>query len=496
MAKQATTFPLALPPREPHAPAARWLAVAVRDEILEGRLRPGARLPSTRDLARQYGLSRGTVVAAFDQLRAEGYVAGATGSGTYVSEILPDDLLRVPRRPPSRDMVAKPPRRHLSAFARRATLFPGFSPRPTRAFRTDIPALDLFPTSIWAQLAGRRLRRASAGFLLGSEPLGYRPLQEAVTEYRVSSRGVTCEPRQIAIVSGTQEALDVVARLFIDPGDRVCVEDPGYPGATRAFRAAGARVDALPVDDEGATVPTGSLVRLAYVTPGHQFPLGMVMSLARRLELLEWARANNAVIFEDDYDSEYRYAGRPVPALQGLDRHGAVLFAGSFSKVLFPALRLGYLVVPPDLVDRVAAIQSIHTRHAPMISQAVVCDFITQGHFARHVRRMREVYAERLGALVDASSTELGGALEITGVEAGLQTAAWLAPGVDAERVATLAAEQEVDVTPLARYARRPNARHGLKIGFAAVDPTEIRRGVRVLASVLAHARREGRVRR
>jgi GntR family transcriptional regulator/MocR family aminotransferase len=496
MAKQATSFTLALRPREPGAAAARWLVLAVRDEILEGRLRPGARLPSTRDLARQYDLSRGTVVSAFDQLRAEGYIAGATGAGTFVNEVLPDDLLRAPREPTARDAAPKTPRRRLSAFARRATLFPGFSPRPTRAFRTDLPALDLFPTATWAQLAGRRLRRASAQLLSGCEPMGYRPLQEAVTDYLVSSRGVRCEPHQIAIVSGAQEALDLAARLFIDPGDRVCVENPGYPGATHAWRAAGARVDALRVDDDGATVPTGDRVRLAYVTPGHQFPLGMVMSLARRLAMLEWARTANAIVFEDDYDSEYRYAGRPMPALQGLDRHGVVLFSGSFSKVLFPALRLGYLVVPPDLVDRVAAVQSLRTRHAPVIAQAVLADFITEGHFARHVRRMREVYAERLGALLEAARRELAGALHITGVEAGLQTAAWLAGGLDAERVAELAAARDVDVAPLSRYTRGPVTRQGLKLGFAAVDPTEIRRGARVLASVLDHGPRRDRARR
>ena len=492
MAKLATSFTLALRPREPGMAAARWLALAIRDEILEGRLRPGARLPSTRDLARQYGLSRGTVVNAFDQLRAEGYIAGTTGAGTYVNEVLPDDLLRVPRGPSTRDAVPKPPRRRLSAFARRATLFPGFSPRPTRAFRTDLPALDLFPTATWAQVAGRRLRRASTRLLLGCEPMGYWPLQEAVTDYLVSSRGVKCEPHQVAIVSGAQEALDLTARLFIEPGDRVCVENPGYPGATHAFRAAGAKVDALSIDDEGATVPAGSLVRLAYVTPGHQFPLGMVMSLARRLAILEWARTENAVIFEDDYDSEYRYAGRPMPALQGLDRHGVVMFSGSFSKVLFPALRLGYLVVPPDLVERVAAVQSIRTRHAPVIAQAVLADFIAEGHFARHVRRMREVYAERLGALLDASHTELAGRLRITGVEAGLQTAAWLSDEYDADGIAELAAAREVDVAPLSRYTRGPVTRQGLQLGFAAVDVAEIRRGVRVLADVLAR-RAKGR---
>ena len=488
MAKQTSSFALALPPRDSAVPAARWLCTALRDEILEGRLRPGSRLPSSRDLALQHGLSRGTVVSAFDQLRSEGYVQGNVGSGTYVSPVLPDDLLHVRRRRAlSREPAAVPARRMLSDFARRAALFPGFAPGPTRAFRTHVPALDLFPTTLWAQLAGRRLRRATSSLLLGSEPMGYPPLQRAVSDYLVASRGVKCAPEQVTIVSGTQEALDLAGHLFLNPGDRVCVENPGYSGATRAFRALGAKVVSIEVDDEGATIPPAQLgdVRLAYLTPGHQFPLGVCMSLSRRLAMLQWARQTGAIVFEDDYDSEYRYAGKPVPALQGLDRHDVVVFAGSFSKVLFPALRLGYLVVPPDLVERVNAVQSIRTRHAPTLMQAILCDFMTDGHFGRHVRRMREVYAERLGVLLEAARERLEGALAITGVEAGLQTAAWLTGGHDAIEVEARAAERDVDVTALGRYSDGRMGRQGLHLGFAAVDVPEIRRGVRELASVL-----------
>ena len=490
MPKQPTSFVLALPPRDGNTSAAQWLCGALRDEILDGRLRPGSRLPSSRDLARQQGLSRGTVVSAFDQLRSEGYVQGSTGSGTYVSRVLPDDLLQVrPRRAAPRELAATPPRRRLSGFAMTATLFPGLAPVPTRAFRTHVPALDLFPTSLWAQLAGRRLRRATTNLLLGCEAMGYRPLQNAVAEYLVASRGVKCTPDQVAIVSGTQEALDLAAHLLLNPGDRVCVENPGYVGARRAFEAVGARIAAIDIDEHGASVPAARLtdVRLVYLTPGHQFPLGVCMSLSRRLAMLEWARRTGAILFEDDYDSEYRYAGKPVPALQGLDRHGVVLFAGSFSKVLFPGLRLGYVIVPPDLIERVAAVQSIRARHAPMLTQAVLCDFIAEGHFARHVRRMREIYAERLGVLLEAARERLAGALAITGVEAGLQTAAWLTAGHDAIQVEARAAERDVNVTALGRYTDGRVRRQGLHLGFAAVDATEIRRGVRELASVLEH---------
>jgi GntR family transcriptional regulator/MocR family aminotransferase len=338
-------------------------------------------------------------------------------------------------------------------------------------------------------VAGRRLRRATLDVLLGCAPLGYPPLRRAVAEYLRTSRGVRCDAEQVAILSGAQEALDLVARMFLEPGDPVYVEDPGYPGATLLFRAFGARVAPIAVDGEGMQVPgrRDRSARLIYVTPAHQFPTCVAMTLKRRLALLEWARASGTLIVEDDYDSEYRYAGRPLPALQGLDRHGRVLFVGSFSKVLFPSLRLGYVVVPPDLIDRTAAIRSVTSRHASLVDQAVLCDFITDGHFGRHVRRMRGIYAERSGVLLASARARLAGGLELSAVEAGLQTAGWLARGMDDERVAAAAAKRDVDVVPLTRYRQRPASavRHGLQLGFAAVDAAEIRRGVEDLARAL-----------
>lgn len=490
MVKRATVFELVLPLRDSGMSANRWLYEALRAEILEGRLRPGARLPATRDLARQYGLARGTIVNAFDQLKSEGYVGGNVGSGTYVSKILPDELLQVPRE----DGPGPPPlrkrRRRVSDYAGRVNLFPNLEIRPSLAFRANMPALDLFPTTLWAQVAARRLRRVSTNLLLGCGPMGYPPLRQAVATYLSSSRGVKCVPEQVAIISGVQEAIDLAMRLFLNPGDRVCMENPGYPGAAIAFKAGGAKVSAIRLDDEGMQLLDASLrgARLVYVTPGHQFPLGVTMSLARRLQLLEWAGKSGALILEDDYDSEYRYAGRPVPALQGLDRHGLVLFTGSFSKVLFPSLRLGYLVIPPDLVDYVSATLSVTSRHAPLLEQAVLCDFITEGHFGRHLRRMREVYAERLSVLLECAHQSLTGLLEISGVEAGLQTSAWLNGGIDGESAAAAAHKLGVEVTPLSRYSHGGMAREGLQLGFAAVDVKEIRRGVRELAIALESA--------
>jgi GntR family transcriptional regulator/MocR family aminotransferase len=496
MPRQTTTFELMLRPRDAKTPARQWLYSALRIEILEGRLRPGARLPGTRDLAGQYGLSRGTIVSAFEQLQSEGYVEGSVGSGTYVSKVLPDELLKAPRQIASHATPQSGSKRRVSDYAKRLNLTTTatFDMRPTRAFRTDLPALDLFPTTLWTQIATRRLRRLTATQLLGSEPLGYRPLRTAISDYLIASRGVKCAPEQIAIVSGVQDALDLVARLMLDPGDRVCMEEPGYQGAAEVFETVGARVSAIPLDDQGMKVPHARLrnARLIYITPAHQFPMGMTMSLPRRLELLKWARNSGALIFEDDYDSEYRYSGRPVPSLQGLDASGQVLFFGTFSKVLFPSLRVGYLVIPSDLVPHFTAAIAATRRHAPLLDQVVLCDFITEGHFGRHLRRMRQIYAERLSVLLASARERLAGLLEISDIEAGLQTSGWLSRGITGDAAAKAAAARGVDVVPLNRHSRAAMTREGLQLGFAAVDSREIRRGVRELAIALERRRPAG----
>jgi len=486
------SVPLTLPPRGAAQPAGRWLCSALRAAILDGRLRPGARLPATRDLAMRYRLSRGTIVAAFEQIRSEGYITARSGSGTYVSTVLPDSLLEVRAQTPVPRSVRSPRLRRLSDIGTRVRPFPPASPNPARAFRANQPALDLFPTTLWAQVAGRRLRRASVDLLKGCDPLGYAPLRRAVADYLHHARGVVCVPEQVAIVSGVQEALDLVARLLVNPGDGVCIENPCYTGAALSFEALGAKLSTLPLDDDGVRVPRVPRpgVRLIYVTPAHQFPVGVSMSLARRLALLDWARRSEALIFEDDYDSEFRYAGPPVPAMQGLDRHGVVLFAGSFSKVLFPSIRLGYLVLPTDLVERTAAMKSVANRFAPVLDQAVLCDFMTEGHFGRHVRRMRQAYAERLAVLLESARQSLAGLLEISELEAGLQTTGWLCGKVAGAAAAAAAARRRVEVTPLSRYSRSPLAREGVVLGFAAVDVREIRRGVRELAIALEQCRR------
>src|SRR5262249_5435797 len=303
------------------------------------------------------------------------------------------------------------------------------------------------------------------------------------------ARGVRCTAEQVIIVAGIQQGLELTARLLLDPGDPVWVEDPCFFGVSAMFKALGAKIIAVPVDMNGLSVLEGQKrcdrAKLAYVTPAHQFPLGVTMSLDRRLKVIDWARRSGSFIFEDDYDSEYRYSGRPIPALQGLDHSDSVIFAGSFSKVLFPSLRLGYLVVPLELIDKFAAARYTTDRHSAVIDQAILCDFITEGHFGRHIRRMRELYASRLAVLRESVQRRLGEFLTIPETEAGVNTVGWLGNGINAEVVAQAAAERNVEVIPINRFALEKQTREGLLLGFGAVDDQELLRGVEDLTAAV-----------
>lgn len=498
MTRRASSFELILPPRPDGVPCFHWLRNALRAEILNGRILPGSKLPASRELARQYQLSRGTILAALDELQAEGYLEGRRGSGTYVSQILPEHLLpsqQVAENELNGTVQAGP---HLSAYALRVRPY-ALQVRPENsAFRTNLPALDLFPTTLWAQLTGRRLRGATTRDLLGCEAQGYRPLREAIADYAHTSRGIHCSPEQVIVVSGVQEGLDLAARLLLNPGEKALVEDPGYQGAYAVFAAIGARIVSMRLDGEGAAPKEADFrsCRFVYVTPGHQYPVGMTMSLQRRLQLLAWAKMYDTPIFEDDYDSEFRFSGRPLPAMQGLDHCGKVIFCGSFNKVMFPSLRLGYLVVPRNLVDVFAHTKAMTTRHQSLLDQAVLCDFIEQGHLGRHLRRMRKIYEERFKILLASAQEHLGEYLEIATIEAGLQTVGRLHAklgerGITAEAVAQRAALHDVDVVPLSRYCHNASIPEALQIGFAAVHEKDIPRGVLKLASVFASLRAE-----
>lgn len=455
------------------------------EAILTGKLDAGLRLPSTRELATTLGVSRNTVVTAFDQLLAEGYLEAEVGSGTYVTYTLPEDLLTaLPLTNPQPQTFSA--KRGLSKRGMLLALTPAsISRKPNRdfVFAHGIPALDEFPFDVWSKLETRRYRQAGRLFQYG-EPAGYRPLREAIASYLKASRAVNCVPEQVIICSGSQQALDLVARLLLDTGDTVWLEDPGYLGARGAFQSAGAKVVPMSVDEEGLVVPQhhSGDVRLVYVTPSHQFPIGVTMSLARRLTLLGRV---NAWIIEDDYDSEYRYTGRPIPALQGLDTEGKVIYLGTFSKVLFPALRIGYLVVPPAVVDAFANAQALIHRGVSPILQATLTDFIQEGHLARHIRRMRVLYEERQAVFMEAAQRELGGFLELGAMDTGMHTVGWLPPDMNDTAMARRAATYDIETLPLSDYALQPLARGGLVLGYAAAKPEPIRQGMKRLANAL-----------
>jgi GntR family transcriptional regulator / MocR family aminotransferase len=472
-------------------PLYRQLYSALRAAILAGRLKAGARLPSTRALAAEFGISRNTVMNAYAQLLAEGYVEGEVGSGTYVARTLPDDLLHarvsathVPQQTQAGRMLSR--RGALLGATRVPTpRFPG----ELKAFRPGVPALDAFPYELWARLVARRWRRPQRSLLGYGDPAGYRPLREAIATYLGEARAVRCDAEQVIVVAGSQQALDLTARLLLDEGDAAWIEDPGYLGARGAFLGAGATLVPVPVDGEGLDVAAGKArdpeARLIYVSPSHQYPYGVTMSLPRRLALLEWASRAAAWVLEDDYDSEYRYAGRPLAALQGLDSEGRVIYLGTFSKVLFPALRLGYMVVPPDLVDVFAAARALVDRHSPTLDQAALADFIADGHFARHIRRMRALYAERQAILVEATTHELAGALDVSPAEAGMHLVGWLREGMNDVEASRQATTHGVEAPPLSLYSLQPPRRGGLLLGYTAVGEKEIRDGVQRLAKAL-----------
>lgn len=491
MAKTSYQMELPLGSRRPDESLSDWLYRELRSAILDGRLKPGTRLPPTRNLAAQYHISRGTVVGVFEQLLSESYLESLVGSGTSVNRKLPDNFFNAAK---ARLIPAAKPRVNgiLSKRGSQTSVSPfhdGMKPQAVRAFRANQPSVNHFPTEVWSRLGARRMRLASREMLLAGDVLGHRPLREAIAAHLGSTRGVVCTAEQVMIVSGIQQALDLVTRIVLDSGDAAWMEDPGYIGATAILRAAGAKVIPVPVDENGLRVAEGLKLapkaRFAFVTPAHQCPLGVTLPLERRLQLLEWSRATGAWIFEDDYDSEFRFAGQPLAAMQGLAPDGNVIFCGSFSKMLFPALRIGFLVVPTHLIDPLCATRSILDRFGPLIAQAVLCDFITEGHFGRHLRRMRQVYAEHLEVLMTAACNEWGDRLTLQPTDTGLQTVAWLAKDRNDLEFSYAARGRGVEVGALSAFALKWKKRNGLQIGFGSVGPAELRRGVHAIAKLL-----------
>jgi GntR family transcriptional regulator/MocR family aminotransferase len=480
-----------LPPitleRENTAPIYQQLYAWFRDAITTGQLRPGQRIPSTRSLATELNVSRIPVLTAFEQLHAEGYLETFTGAGTCVARDIPDESISTFRTLRTAAPAKRTPRR----LSRQAQLLVNQAPQTwlnsLGAFRVSLPGLDHFPISTWSKIVARHSRKLSFAGMGYGGPLGYTPLREAIAEYLGAARGVRCKPSQILITTGSQQGLQLSAQVLLDPGDRVWMEEPGYPGARQAFMTARAELVPIPVDSEGLNpARSKSNARVVYLTPSHQYPLGVTMSASRRLQILNWAAATNAWIIEDDYDSEYRYSTRPIAALQGLDTNARVIYIGTFSKVMFPALRLGYIVIPEDLVPAFSSTRDAADIFSSTLYQLVMTDFIREGHFARHIRRMRMLYMDRREALVKAIRTHLADKLEIIGSEAGMHLVAMLPSGYDDVEISRLAAQKRIAAMPLSScYLRKPR-RGGLILGYGATNIHQIQEGIRTLKSILA----------
>ncbi len=474
--------------RKSSKPLHRQIYDSYRAAIANGRLRPGQRVPSTRVLASEIGVSRFPVLNAYAQLLAEGYLESRVGAGTVVTSSLPEQLTT---SAPTGEKGA-PVRRGPRPVARRCSQLPRWEAFPwlmsCGAFRVGQVAFDQFPMRIWSKLVARHCRSmdmksATYGNLMGSERL-----RRAIANYLKTARSVRCEAEQVLIVNGSQQAIEISARVLLNTGSRVWIEEPSYRLAQDVFTLNGCELVPVPVDREGLDVTAGKKksrrARAAFVSPSHQFPLGVTMSASRRMQLVDWAQNAGAWIIEDDYDSEYRYESLPIASLQGLDSNSRVIYVGTFSKVLFPSLRLGYMVIPPDLVDRFCTMRRVVDLGLPSFSQEVVADFISEGHFARHIRRMRVLYGELRRVLVDALGKTFGDKLEVVGDEAGMHLTVMLRDGSSDEEIARRAARQNISVWPLSRCYRGP-ARRGFILGFGGTTVKSIPAAVRKLRGLM-----------
>ena len=466
------------------APLHRQIYDQWRQGILLGRFRRAERVPSTRELCTALGVSRSTVTLAYDQLIAEGYLESLRGSGTFVCRELPDELLRPKHKHVLR--VEEAPAIRLSRYG--AGLIEDFSyprvPPGFIGFTQWRPDLGLFPIALWRKLVMRRLRSATAElFDYADQSAGFGALRNEIAAYVARSRAVRCTPEQVIIVNGSAQGIDLCVRLLLERGDEVGIENPGYHGAHRIFAGYGARLRPARIDENGIVIrDLGKKARVVYVTPSHQFPTGVAMSLTRRLELIEWSRQHNAVLIEDDYDSEYRYSGPPLPSLQGLATGVAVIYIGTFSKVMFPSLRIGYVIAPPSLVARLRRAKWLADRHTPVPEQAALADFIAEGHLERHIRRMRRTYGERRDALVESLDRHFGDGVQICGDAAGMHV---LVRFPD-QRIAEKAAAAKVQLAGSAPYYLTEPPPGEFVLGFSSIGVRSIREGIRRLAQAIS----------
>ncbi len=490
-AYQSEVVPVQLDRADP-APLFRQLYIGLRDAILSGALVAGARLPATRAMADSLAIARNTVITAYEQLRVEGYLEGRVGSGTIVARNLPVDY-PVAVRPiaaADRSAVPAPRRRRLTAQAEIAQNFIGAATTRARgAFEIDTPALDALPQETLRRLLTPKLRKGFRELLTPSETAGTEPLRRAIAEWAQASRGIACTADQVVVTAGGQHGIDLVARALLVAGDVACVEDPGDPFVRTQLMGLGAEVHGIPVDDEGMMVEKfldmRATARLVHVTPSNHLPLGGTMPMARRMALLDWAQRTGGVILEDDCDSEFRYSSRPLAALKALDRADNVVYVGTFSRIILPSLRMGYLILPEDLVRPVVAIRAMTDRHPPPLEQSLVADFLLNGHFSTHVRRMRKLYADRQQMLVDALTAEFGDLFDLRPAGAGMHLIGWLPKGWDDREFGAVAEKYGIIVRPLSPYYYKRPPRNGLLLGHASLTSGQLRFGVRQLVKTV-----------
>jgi GntR family transcriptional regulator/MocR family aminotransferase len=475
---------LTIPLSKSRGPLFHQVYQGLREKILSGDLRGGEKLPSTRDLAEQLGISRTVALLAYDQLLAEGFATGRAGSGTYVSSVV---RFRPQVAP---EGAAKLPLSRFGSSAAAAWTRMNFPVRSEHALPYDFgygrSDLGAFPFELWRRILLRCARRATASAHDYGPAGGNLRLREAICNHLLRSRAVVSDASQVIVVNGSQQAIDLIARVLFREGESVAVEDPSYQGTTEVLRASGARVLPIAVDREGinpATIPQNAQV--VFITPSHQYPTGAILPLARRLELLAWGRRNHGVIIEDDYDGEFRYGGQPLESLQGLDREGRVLYVGTFSRTIFSALRIGYLIVPKKLITAFAAAKWLCDRHTASLEQEALAEFIATGMYERHLRRMRKQNAGRRAALLGAVRAHLGERVEITGDGAGAHIVLWPRRRVSEESVIAAAAKLGVRVYGISPYYLRKSRKTGILIGYSRMNEPQIREGIRRLGQVI-----------
>jgi len=476
--------PFVIPLAKDQGPLFRQVYVGLREAILANVFRGGDKLPSTREVAEQLGISRTVVLLAYDQLLAEGLAVGRAGSGTYAAENV------VAARPGPWESPIKLRLSRFGSSAAAAWTRVNFPQRRKRSLAYDFAYgrsdLETFPFEMWRRTLLRCARRATVSELDYGPASGNLALREAICSHLRRSRAVNCDPSQVIIVNGSQQALDLIARILIEPGDRVAIEDPSYQGTREVLRAAGARLLPVSVDRDGLNPrKLAPSAHIAFVTPSHQFPTGAILPLPRRLELLEWAKRKNGFVVEDDYDGEFRYEGQPLESLQGLDREGRVIYIGTFSRTVFSALRIGYLIAPKGLVPVFTAAKWLSDRHTATLEQQTLAEFISSGMYERYLRRVRRRNAARRKVLLDSIRTHLRDRVDMTGDGAGAHIVVWPRRRVSEDAVIARAAALGVAVYSISRYFLKRPSRTGIMLGYARMREREIREGLRLLSQVI-----------